>query len=44
MDAAIHMYRELGFREIDSYYSTPVAGTLFMEMDLAASSAPQQAR
>jgi ribosomal protein S18 acetylase RimI-like enzyme len=34
MDAAIRMYRSLGFREIDSYYATPVAGTLFMELDL----------
>jgi GNAT superfamily N-acetyltransferase len=44
MDAAIQMYRELGFHEIQSYYSTPVAGTLFMELDLAACSAPKQAR
>lgn len=36
MDSAIQMYRSLGFREIDSYYTTPVAGTLFMELDLAS--------
>lgn len=44
MDAAIQMYRELRFREIESYYATPVAGTLFMELDLADSSAPKQAQ
>ena len=38
MDSAIQMYRSLGFREIDSYYATPGAGTLFMELDLANSS------
>lgn len=41
MDAAIQMYRRLGFREIDSYYTTPVAGTLFMELDLARCSEPK---
>lgn len=42
MDAAIQMYRDLGFREIESYYATPVAGTLFMELDLAAFSAAKR--
>jgi ribosomal protein S18 acetylase RimI-like enzyme len=37
MDGAIAMYRELGFREIESYYATPVRETLFMELDLTAS-------
>ena len=32
MDSAIALYRELGFREIPPYYSTPVSGTLFMEL------------
>ncbi len=39
MDGAIAMYRELGFREITSYYATPVRDTLFMELDLTAFSA-----
>lgn len=39
MDRAIAMYRELGFREIESYYATPVQETLFMELDLTGSSA-----
>src|SRR5262249_15283241 len=31
MDPAIQLYREIGFREIPAYYSSPVPGTLFME-------------
>ena len=34
MDPAIHMYRELGFREIPAYYVSPVRETLFMELAL----------
>ena len=34
MDKAIAMYRELGFKEISSYYATPVTGTIFMELQL----------
>jgi putative acetyltransferase len=34
MDKAIAMYRQLGFREIDPYYGTPVQHTLFMELTL----------
>lgn len=34
MDAAISMYRSLGFREIEPYYDNPVAGALFMELTL----------
>ena len=34
MDSAIAMYRELGFRETDPYYQTPVGHTLFMELAL----------
>jgi carbonic anhydrase len=34
MDPAIRLYRELGFREIPAYYSSPVRETLFMELAL----------
>ena len=34
MDAAIALYRELGFEEISPYYKTPVSGTLFMQLEL----------
>lgn len=43
MDRAIAMYRELGFREIESYYATPVRNALFMELDLTAPSAAKAA-
>jgi hypothetical protein len=39
MDSAIAMYRELGFKETDPYYQTPVGHTLFMELALT----PQRA-
>jgi ribosomal protein S18 acetylase RimI-like enzyme len=35
MKAALSLYRALGFREIAAYYSTPIAGTVFMEKKLA---------
>ena len=34
MEQAIHMYRSLGFHEIEAYYHNPVEGALFMELDL----------
>jgi len=37
MDRAITMYRELGFKEVDAYYLTPVRETLFMELALTSS-------
>ena len=39
MDSAIAMYRELGFKETDPYYQTPVGHTLFMELALTQSQA-----
>lgn len=38
MDAAIEMYRDLGFAETVPYYSTPVGETLFLELALNSSS------
>jgi len=35
MASAIHLYKSLGFREIDSYKSKPVEGTLYMELPLS---------
>ena len=34
MDKAIEVYRKIGFREIPPYYQSPVAGALFMELEL----------
>jgi len=35
MNQAIELYRQLGFKEIQPYYGSPVAGTVFMELSLA---------
>ena len=35
MSAAQHVYESLGFREIDAYRFNPVAGTRYMEVDVA---------
>ena len=34
MDRAIAMYRALGFKEIEPYYSNPVESAVFMELEL----------
>ncbi len=34
MQAAIAMYRSLGFREIEPYCNNPLPGALFLELDL----------
>jgi putative acetyltransferase len=35
MASARALYKGLGFVEIDAYYSTPIEGTLFLELSLA---------
>jgi putative acetyltransferase len=34
MGKAIDLYRSLGFKEIEPYYENPVAGAMFMELEL----------
>ncbi len=36
MQAALTLYRSLGFKEIAAYYETPIANTVFMHKDLTA--------
>jgi putative acetyltransferase len=41
MDAAIAMYRSLGFTDIERYYDNPYETAVFMELDLATVSPGQ---
>ena len=34
MRDAVAMYRKLGFKEVASYRANPIAGALYMELDL----------
>ncbi|KAI7200750.1 hypothetical protein D0869_00594 [Hortaea werneckii] len=34
MQSARTLYKALGFKEIESYYRTPIQGTIFMELEL----------
>ena len=34
LKSAIHLYRELGFYDVDPYYDCLVPGTIFMEIKL----------
>jgi ribosomal protein S18 acetylase RimI-like enzyme len=34
-DAAIGLYRQMGFREIAPYYDNPIEGALYMELSIA---------
>ena len=35
MQAALSLYRSLGFKEIAAYYDTPIVNTVFLQKDLA---------
>ena len=41
MNDAIALYRRFGFREIGPYYNNPVAGAIFMELDLRNEASPR---
>lgn len=34
MESAIHLYESLGFKKIEAYYSTPLAETIFLTINL----------
>ncbi len=41
MDAAVHLYRSLGFVDIPAYRHNPMEGAVFLELVFSASTAPE---
>ena len=41
MDAAVHLYRSLGFVDIPAYRHNPIDGAVFLELVFSAPPAPE---